>query len=234
MYSAQLKINGQFNVFLVSVKPFVTAPGSLKRRDGACVNWFNWRTFWTFVLHCDVTKNKNSTIFKLKSWVLNVSYSWWVKCYVIKVLVVECNLSIDRRITYFDTYVYMNFSDVKNCWCLCTYFRYTLYTISFPACYDYMQASVEPTSVTSAYRVCVRIKTNFAAPYYRPLPHVFSSYANTTHRTTLNCIPCVNRAHYHDPPFFTSLQLDSDHDSSCWTLEIFEFLFLTYWLMLRK
>jgi hypothetical protein len=124
-------MKGQFNVFLVSVKSFATAPGSLKRRDGAWVNWFNWRTFWTFVLHCDVTKTRNSTIFKLKSCVLNVSYSWWVKRYVIKVLVVECNVSIDRRITYFDTYVYMNFSDIKNCWCLYTYFRCTLYTTSF-------------------------------------------------------------------------------------------------------
>jgi hypothetical protein len=104
-------------------------PGTIENARHSSVNWFNWGTFWTFVLNCDVTTNKNSAVFKLGTRVLNISNSWWGNCYVIKVLVFVSDLSVELRIRYFDTYVCMDFYlcfDVKNCSSLFTCFRYTL------------------------------------------------------------------------------------------------------------
>ena len=51
-------------IFYMPVKPFVTAPGHLKSarvRTCLCLHWVRCRTFWTFVVNCDLIVNKVST-----------------------------------------------------------------------------------------------------------------------------------------------------------------------------
>ena len=61
------------NAFLMPVQPFATAPGHLKSagvRTCSCVRCFRWRTFWAFVVFCDLTDSKFPTGNLYYKWVI--------------------------------------------------------------------------------------------------------------------------------------------------------------------
>jgi hypothetical protein len=58
---------------------------------------------------CELTNNKNSTVIKLGTYTAIGLCHLKEKCYVVKVFIVECNLSMKFKNTNFRTFVYINF-----------------------------------------------------------------------------------------------------------------------------
>jgi len=58
-----------------------------------CMHWFICRTFWAFILNCDLINN-NSTVIKLGTCILNALCMIYIQYYIVKVFIVECNFSI--------------------------------------------------------------------------------------------------------------------------------------------
>ena len=64
LYSTPIEPKVFHQRIFMPVKPFATAPGYLKSarvRTCPCVHWLWWRTFWTFVVNCDLVDNEAST-----------------------------------------------------------------------------------------------------------------------------------------------------------------------------
>jgi hypothetical protein len=74
----QLKMYSHFTkAMLLPVKPFAIGPGPWKDvtfHDQTCLNLhsFRWRIFGAFVVFCDLINNKNSTVMKLGTCIVNV------------------------------------------------------------------------------------------------------------------------------------------------------------------
>ena len=51
-----------------------------------CVHLFRWKTFWEFVVNCDLVNNNNSAFMKMGKGVVNVLYQLSVKYYMVKVI----------------------------------------------------------------------------------------------------------------------------------------------------
>jgi len=88
-YKLQLKMNRHFT------KAFLTPPnhsqppwdGHLKKSDSRMSHWFRWRTFWTFVVNCDLINNNSLTFITLGTCIVSV-----VQYYMFKVFSVVSNL----------------------------------------------------------------------------------------------------------------------------------------------
>ena len=84
------------------VRLFPSAPGPLKWRDiddhtSPCVRWYRWRTFWTFVVNCDLLNSKYWTAVELAECTVNVLCQFLVECYIIKVFIEEFNISVKLK-----------------------------------------------------------------------------------------------------------------------------------------
>lgn len=51
-----------------------------------CVHLFWWKTFWEFVVNCDLVNNNNSAFIKMGTCVVNVLYQLSIKYYMVKVI----------------------------------------------------------------------------------------------------------------------------------------------------
>lgn len=88
------------NAIFMLVRLFVSNPrgiwndATVRYRKCPCIQWFRWRKFWEFVVNCDCINYNNSTVIKLETCVVNVLWQLCAKCYIVKVFVAECDLSI--------------------------------------------------------------------------------------------------------------------------------------------
>jgi hypothetical protein len=63
-----------------------------------CVHWFRWWPFWVSVVNCEFMKHKNSQqLMKLGMCTLHLLCHFWIKYYVVKAFIVECNLWIKLK-----------------------------------------------------------------------------------------------------------------------------------------
>jgi hypothetical protein len=112
-------------VIFVSVKPFATAPETVKGcaivRDFTrrCVHCFRRRTFWALVVNCDLTNHTSPTVTtrKVGKSTADVLCQLYVRYYTVTVFIFECNLSANSKTTHFWTHVKEKFFlrfDVEN------------------------------------------------------------------------------------------------------------------------
>jgi hypothetical protein len=73
------------------------------------VHSFGWRIFWECVVKCSIINCNNSTVIKLEMITVIVLRQLQVKYCVVKVFIVQCNLSMKPKISPFSTYFYINF-----------------------------------------------------------------------------------------------------------------------------
>lgn len=97
------------------------------------MHWFTSRTFWAFILNCDLINN-NLTVIKLRTCTLNALCMIYIKYYIVKVFIVECNFSIKyKNHPFSDTCSYELFFFIlmwiSHSSILSRHFRYTLYSI---------------------------------------------------------------------------------------------------------
>jgi hypothetical protein len=71
-------------------------------------HWFRLRTFWVSVINCTGINNKNWSVIKLGRCTVNVLCQLWLKYYIVKVVIVDCNFSFKLKTTYFRTHVCLN------------------------------------------------------------------------------------------------------------------------------
>jgi hypothetical protein len=99
------------NVIFVSVKPFATAPGTVKgcvtvrdftRRRVHC---FRRRTFWAFVVNCDLKNHTSSAVTKVGKCTADVLRQLNVRYYTVTVFIFERNLSANSKTTHSWTHV---------------------------------------------------------------------------------------------------------------------------------
>ena len=62
--------------FLVPVKPVLTSPGTFEsvtvHDQSPWAHWFRRRTFWEFVVNCDLLNSMNSAVLKMRTYTENV------------------------------------------------------------------------------------------------------------------------------------------------------------------
>jgi hypothetical protein len=59
------------------------------------VRSFRWRTFWAFIVNYNLINNKHSTVIKMGTCIVMHHVSCKYNIIVVKVIIVECNLSLD-------------------------------------------------------------------------------------------------------------------------------------------
>lgn len=98
-------------VIFVSVKPFATAPGTVKDcatvRDFTrrCVHCFRRRTFWALVVNSDLKNHTRSTVTEVGKCTADVLCQLHARYYTVTVFIFECNLSSNSKTTHFWTHV---------------------------------------------------------------------------------------------------------------------------------
>jgi len=70
VYSAQIE-HEETNMFFKTVEPFETSQDlwkgvTIHHRKCLCMRWFKGRTFWAFVLNCELITSKNSGVIELE------------------------------------------------------------------------------------------------------------------------------------------------------------------------
>ena len=98
-------------VIFVSLKPFATAPGTVKGwatvRDFTrrCVHCFRQRTFWALVVNCDLKNHTSSTVTKVGKCTADLLCQLYVRYYTVTTFIFECTLSAHSKTTHFWTHV---------------------------------------------------------------------------------------------------------------------------------
>jgi len=81
-------------------------------RDQTCPygHWFRLRTFRVSVINCNLINNKNWSVIKLGTFIINALCQLWLKYYIVKVFIVDCNFLFELKTIYFRTIVFWTFS----------------------------------------------------------------------------------------------------------------------------
>ena len=105
VFSSNWKWRGT-SACLIPVKSFATAPKPLKGCDSPCSEvtmrtLIGVKDFWVSVIRCNLVNNKNWSVSKLGTCIVNVLCQLWLKYYIVKVFIVDVSLTMLCNIDLF-------------------------------------------------------------------------------------------------------------------------------------